>query len=213
MQAAQLRRQREQARAAAAAAAAAAEGRGASTGGVDQRGDADADADAVDADADGEEGDDGEDGGGDGEQASAGATSFDAHAVKETVMKQPDMLVGGTLKPYQLVGLEWLVSLYNNRLNGILADEMGLGKTIQTIALLTYVAENKNNFGPFLVVVPLATLSNWTLEFEKCVCVVYVRVCGVCVFVWCMCVCGVCVFVWCTCVVCMCVVCLACWCV
>ncbi|VVC92370.1 unnamed protein product, partial [Leptidea sinapis] len=32
-------------------------------------------------------------------------------------------------------GLEWLVSLFNNNLNGILADEMGLGKTIQTIAL------------------------------------------------------------------------------
>lgn len=25
-------------------------------------------------------------------------------------------------------GLEWLVSLYNNHLNGILADEMGLGE-------------------------------------------------------------------------------------
>ena len=30
-----------------------------------------------------------------------------------------------------MVGLQWLVSLYNNRLNGILADEMGLGKTLQ----------------------------------------------------------------------------------
>jgi hypothetical protein len=29
------------------------------------------------------------------------------------------------------VGLEWMVSLYNNKLNGILADEMGLGKTVQ----------------------------------------------------------------------------------
>jgi len=28
-------------------------------------------------------------------------------------------------------GLRWLVSLYNNNLNGILADEMGLGKTVQ----------------------------------------------------------------------------------
>lgn len=40
------------------------------------------------------------------------------------------MIVGGTLKSYQLIGLNWLVSLYNNNLNGILADEMGLGKTI-----------------------------------------------------------------------------------
>jgi SNF2 family DNA or RNA helicase len=28
----------------------------------------------------------------------------------------------------QLRGLEWMVSLYNNQLNGILADEMGLGE-------------------------------------------------------------------------------------
>jgi SNF2 family DNA or RNA helicase len=31
----------------------------------------------------------------------------------------------------QMSGLQWMVSLYNNHLNGILADEMGLGKTIQ----------------------------------------------------------------------------------
>lgn len=44
---------------------------------------------------------------------------------------QPSNLVGGTLKPYQLEGLRWLVTLYENGLSGILADEMGLGKTIQ----------------------------------------------------------------------------------
>jgi len=41
------------------------------------------------------------------------------------------MLKGGKLKEYQLDGLQWMVSLFNNKLNGILADEMGLGKTIQ----------------------------------------------------------------------------------
>lgn len=53
-----------------------------------------------------------------------------AHSVAEEV-KQPTILTGGDLKTYQMIGLKWLVSLYNNRLNGILADEMGLGKTIQ----------------------------------------------------------------------------------
>jgi len=53
------------------------------------------------------------------------------HRVEEEITRQPEMLVGGQLKPYQIVGLNWLVSLYNNHLNGILADEMGLGKTIQ----------------------------------------------------------------------------------
>ena len=47
-----------------------------------------------------------------------------AHRVGEKISRQPSILVGGTLKEYQLKGLQWMVSLYNNRLNGILADEM-----------------------------------------------------------------------------------------
>lgn len=90
-----------------------------------------------------------------------------AHRVKEKVTKQPSILIGGTLKEYQIRGLEWMVSLYNNHLNGILADEMGLGKTIQSISLITYLYEVKKEPGPFLVIVPLSTITNWTLEFEK----------------------------------------------
>ena len=90
-----------------------------------------------------------------------------AHRIKEVVKVQPDLLVGGTLKEYQIKGLQWMISLYNNNLNGILADEMGLGKTIQTISLLTYLIEKKRQGGPFLVIVPLSTLTNWNLEFEK----------------------------------------------
>ena len=87
------------------------------------------------------------------------------HSISEVVDKQPSTLSGGTLKPYQVEGLQWMVSLYNNNLNGILADEMGLGKTIQTIALLVYLAEHKDVRGPHLIVVPLSTLSNWVREF------------------------------------------------
>ncbi|KAK9371107.1 SNF2 family N-terminal domain-containing protein [Lipomyces kononenkoae] len=90
-----------------------------------------------------------------------------AHRVQELVTRQPNILVGGTLKEYQIKGLQWMVSLYNNNLNGILADEMGLGKTIQTISLITYLIETKQQLGPYLVIVPLSTLTNWTLEFEK----------------------------------------------
>jgi ATP-dependent helicase STH1/SNF2 len=90
-----------------------------------------------------------------------------AHRIKEEVNVQPSILVGGTLKEYQLKGLQWMISLYNNNLNGILADEMGLGKTIQTISLITYLIEYKKQNGPFLVIVPLSTLTNWNLEFEK----------------------------------------------
>jgi len=90
-----------------------------------------------------------------------------AHSKREKVAKQPSNLVGGTLKSYQLVGLQWMVSLYNNRLNGILADEMGLGKTIQSIALICYLMEKKGNNGPYLIVAPLSTLANWDSEFLK----------------------------------------------
>ncbi|CAJ0755739.1 18303_t:CDS:2 [Entrophospora sp. SA101] len=89
-----------------------------------------------------------------------------AHRIKEEV-KQPLILKGGILKEYQLKGLEWMVSLYNNRLNGILADEMGLGKTIQTISLITCLIEKKKQNGPFLIIVPLSTLTNWIMELEK----------------------------------------------
>jgi superfamily II DNA or RNA helicase len=90
-----------------------------------------------------------------------------AHTQSERVREQPRMVTGGTLQPYQVAGVEWLVSLYNNRLNGILADEMGLGKTIQTISLLAHLMERKNNKGPFFVCVPLSTLSNWKNEFAR----------------------------------------------
>lgn len=56
----------------------------------------------------------------------------------------------------KLKGLQWMVSLYNNHLNGILADEMGLGKTIQTISLITYLIEKKEQPGPYLIIVPLS---------------------------------------------------------
>lgn len=55
-----------------------------------------------------------------------------AHKIVEPVTRQPAMLQGGELKEYQLKGLQWMVSLYNNRLNGILADEMGLGELFLT---------------------------------------------------------------------------------
>ncbi|KZT58531.1 hypothetical protein CALCODRAFT_432462 [Calocera cornea HHB12733] len=90
-----------------------------------------------------------------------------AHSISERVTAQPGILVGGKLKEYQIKGLQWMVSLYNNRLNGILADEMGLGKTIQTISLVTFLIEKKKQQGPYLIIVPLSTITNWSLEFDK----------------------------------------------
>jgi len=90
-----------------------------------------------------------------------------AHSSNESIVHQPSLLVGGKLKEYQIKGLEWMVSLHNNNLNGILADEMGLGKTIQTIALVSYLMEHKKLNGPYLIIVPLSTISNWMMEFDK----------------------------------------------
>ncbi|KAI3908370.1 hypothetical protein MKX01_027392 [Papaver californicum] len=89
-----------------------------------------------------------------------------AHSIKESIAEQPASLQGGKLREYQMNGLRWLVSLYNNHLNGILADEMGLGKTVQVISLICYLMETKNDRGPFLVVVPSSVLSGWVSELS-----------------------------------------------
>ena len=79
---------------------------------------------------------------------------------------QPKML-HCQLKEYQLKGLNWLVNLYEQGINGILADEMGLGKTVQSISVMAYLAENHNVWGPFLVIAPASTLHNWQQELTR----------------------------------------------
>lgn len=43
-----------------------------------------------------------------------------------------------TLRPYQLTGVEWVLSLLSQGFGACLADDMGLGKTLQTIAVLAH---------------------------------------------------------------------------
>lgn len=66
-----------------------------------------------------------------------------------------------------MIGLNWLISLYQIGLNGILADEMGLGKTITTIAMLAYLHEFKGIKGPHLIICPNSVVSNWKKELDK----------------------------------------------
>ena len=82
-------------------------------------------------------------------------------------MAQPKCLNAsfGNMRPYQIAGLNWLANLYQNGINGILADEMGLGKTLQSISLLAWLKDVKGYSGPYLVLAPKSTLSNWTREF------------------------------------------------
>jgi SWI/SNF-related matrix-associated actin-dependent regulator of chromatin subfamily A member 5 len=71
------------------------------------------------------------------------------------------------MRDYQLRGLNWMISLMDNGINGILADEMGLGKTLQTISLLGYLMHYRQNHGPHIVIVPKSTLQNWLNEFKR----------------------------------------------
>jgi ATP-dependent DNA helicase len=47
--------------------------------------------------------------------------------------KQPDCLVGGTMRDYQLEGLTWMYEICSQGMSGILADEMGLGKLCSSL--------------------------------------------------------------------------------
>ncbi|XP_071453499.1 chromatin-remodeling complex ATPase chain Iswi-like [Hetaerina americana] len=79
----------------------------------------------------------------------------------------PPYIKSGELRDYQVRGLNWMISLYENGINGILADEMGLGKTLQTISLLGYMKHYRNIQGHHIVIVPKSTLANWMNEFKK----------------------------------------------
>ena len=84
-----------------------------------------------------------------------------------TVKTPVPFLLKHTLREYQHIGLDWMVSLHERKLNGILADEMGLGKTIQTIAFLAHLATEKHVWGPHLIVVPTSVMLNWEMELKK----------------------------------------------
>ncbi|VDL94770.1 unnamed protein product [Schistocephalus solidus] len=99
--------------------------------------------------------------------AATAAAATPALSSSTTEVTRPPSIFCGDLKAYQLRGLTWLLTLFDQGINGILADEMGLGKTIQTIAFLGSLAEKYNLWGPFLIVTPASTLHNWTQEFAK----------------------------------------------
>ncbi|PWA70485.1 chromatin remodeling 1 [Artemisia annua] len=91
--------------------------------------------------------------------------SVKKRAEKEQAELVP-LMTGGKLKPYQVKGVKWLISLWQNGLNGILADQMGLGKTIQTIGFLAHL-KGKGSDGPYMIIAPLYTLSNCANEISS----------------------------------------------
>ncbi|XP_008832816.1 chromodomain-helicase-DNA-binding protein 1 [Nannospalax galili] len=85
-------------------------------------------------------------------------------------LKKQPAYIGGheglELRDYQLNGLNWLAHSWCKGNSCILADEMGLGKTIQTISFLNYLFHEHQLYGPFLLVVPLSTLTSWQREIQ-----------------------------------------------
>ncbi|XP_058107863.1 chromatin structure-remodeling complex subunit snf21-like [Magnolia sinica] len=59
-------------------------------------------------------------------------------------MTLPSILWDGTFQDYLLVGLQLMLSLYNNKPNGILADEMSFGKIAQRRKLLLHRFQEKH---------------------------------------------------------------------
>ncbi|EFX02516.1 chromatin remodeling complex subunit [Grosmannia clavigera kw1407] len=84
----------------------------------------------------------------------------------EVARSQPAGLTNGSLMPYQMEGLNWLLLNFYKSKSVVLADEMGLGKTVQVVALLAAVVLGEPRCWPFLVVVPNATCGNWRREIK-----------------------------------------------
>lgn len=69
------------------------------------------------------------------------------------------------LRDYQVEGLNWLRYCWYHHRSSILADEMGLGKTVMGVTMINEL--RKLGFrGPFLVLAPLSTLTQWEREFR-----------------------------------------------
>lgn len=73
--------------------------------------------------------------------------------------------VEAKLRPYQLMGYQWLCFLDRYDMGGILADEMGLGKTLQMLVFLWKLYQDKP--APMLVVAPTSLLYNWYQEARR----------------------------------------------
>ncbi|KAL6243123.1 ATP-dependent DNA helicase Hrp3 [Rhinocladiella similis] len=80
--------------------------------------------------------------------------------------EQPSYIQNGTLKDFQLQGLNFLAFNWSRSKNVVLADEMGLGKTVQTVAFMSWLRHDRGQQGPFIVAVPLSTMPAWADTFD-----------------------------------------------
>ena len=83
------------------------------------------------------------------------------------IAEQPSYIKNGTLREFQITGLNFLAYNWCKSKNVILADEMGLGKTVQTVAFMNWLRHDRQQQGPFIVVVPLSTMPSWADTFDN----------------------------------------------
>ena len=81
--------------------------------------------------------------------------------------KQPLYIKHGTLREFQITGINFLAHHWCKGNNVILADEMGLGKTVQTVSFMEWLRQDRDQQGPFLIVVPLSTIPSWADTFNN----------------------------------------------
>ena len=85
----------------------------------------------------------------------------------KSMSEQPPYIKNGTLREFQVRGLNFLAYNWCKGKNVILADEMGLGKTVQTVAFINWLRHDRQQQGPFIVVVPLSTMPSWAETFDN----------------------------------------------
>ena len=109
------------------------------------------------------------------------ATASSSDDTRIRVTRQPRNMVnvdGHEMHPYQIEGLNFLLNLNREGVNGVLADEMGLGKTVQTISLWASLRE-RGVGGQWIVIAPKSVVGNWVREMKSwCGCIRSVRLPG-----------------------------------
>lgn len=87
--------------------------------------------------------------------------------IKDVPLEETPANFQGELRPYQQVGMSWMLFLRKYGFGACLADDMGLGKTIQLITYLLKVKEQEKDSGPALIICPTSVLGNWQKEIDK----------------------------------------------
>lgn len=100
-------------------------------------------------------------------QSNRSETSLATRRPFKRISEQPSYIKHGFLREFQITGLNFLAYNWTRAQNVILADEMGLGKTVQTVAFLNWLRHDRQQQGPFIVVVPLSTMPSWAETFDN----------------------------------------------